>query len=149
MRDAGATIVIGFTFAILVTIGFAAALEAVGFFPDDPLDQDHPLDRVHLAAERPQLRSVGFLAGIAGVLSLTSAKSGALIGVLISVTTIPAAAAIAVAVAGAEWDQAGSSTVQLLVNLISIIAGGVITLSVQLAVQRRADVRRHRRDATR
>jgi Domain of unknown function (DUF389) len=35
---------------------------------------------------------VGFLAGIAGMLALTSAKSGALVGVLISVTTIPAAA---------------------------------------------------------
>jgi hypothetical protein len=33
---------------------------------------------------------VGFLAGIAGMLALTSAKSGALVGVLISVTTIPA-----------------------------------------------------------
>jgi hypothetical protein len=30
---------------------------------------------------------VGFLAGVAGVLALTSAKSGALVGVLISVTT--------------------------------------------------------------
>ena len=30
---------------------------------------------------------VAFLAGVAGMLSLTSAKSGALVGVLISVTT--------------------------------------------------------------
>ena len=37
---------------------------------------------------------MAFVAGIAGMLSLTSAKSGALIGVLISVTTIPAAANI-------------------------------------------------------
>ena len=39
---------------------------------------------------------IAFCAGVAGTLSLTTAKSGALIGVLISVTTIPAAAAIAV-----------------------------------------------------
>ena len=37
------------------------------------------------------------------MLSLTSAKSGALIGVLISVTTIPAAATIGVAAAFANW----------------------------------------------
>ena len=48
---------------------------------------------------------VAFLAGIAGVLSLTSAKSGALIGVLISVTTIPAAANIGVAAAYGDWDE--------------------------------------------
>jgi len=38
---------------------------------------------------------VALLAGIAGVLSLSTAKSGALIGVLVSVTTIPAAANVA------------------------------------------------------
>ena len=39
------------------------------------------------------------------MLSLTSAKSGALIGVLISVTTIPAAANIGVAAALGEWER--------------------------------------------
>ena len=42
-----------------------------------------------------------------GVLSLTTAKSGALVGVLISVTTIPAAANIGVAAAYAEWPRMG------------------------------------------
>jgi uncharacterized membrane protein len=44
---------------------------------------------------------VAYLGGTAGVLSLTSAKSGALIGVLISVTTIPAIANKGVATANA------------------------------------------------
>ena len=38
---------------------------------------------------------VAFCAGVAGMLSLTTAKSSVLIGVLISVTTIPAAANVA------------------------------------------------------
>jgi uncharacterized membrane protein len=42
---------------------------------------------------------IGFLAGVAGILALTSAKSGAMVGVLISVTTVPAAANVAVALA--------------------------------------------------
>ena len=46
---------------------------------------------------------VAVFAGAAGVLSLTSAKSGALVGVLISVTTIPAAANIGVAAALGNW----------------------------------------------
>ena len=46
---------------------------------------------------------VAFVAGSAGVLSLTAAKSGALIGVLVSVTTIPAAANVGVAAAYGEW----------------------------------------------
>ena len=48
---------------------------------------------------------VAYLAGTAGVLSLTSTKSGALIGVLISVTTIPAAANIGVSAAFGDWDE--------------------------------------------
>ena len=50
------------------------------------------------------------LAGIAGMLSLTSAKSGALVGVAISVTTVPAAANAAVALGYGEYGQAWGST---------------------------------------
>jgi hypothetical protein len=62
---------------------------------------------------------------------LTSAKSGALIGVLISVTTIPAAANIAVGIAYGEWGEAGGAATQLVVNLSSITLAGVVTLFVQ------------------
>ena len=71
------------------------------------------------------------VAGAAGVLSLTSAKSGALIGVLISVTTIPAAANIGVAAAYGEWGDAGGAAGQLSLNLFGIVAAGVVTLFVQ------------------
>ncbi len=63
------------------------------------------------------------------MLSLTNAKSGALIGVLVSVTTIPAASNIGVAAAYGEWNArrrrgaAGS-------NLVGIDLAGVITLVV-------------------
>ncbi len=139
-----ATLLIGYLSAIAVTIGFALVLEAIGIFPADPLAQAHPMTEF---IWQPNALSyvVGFLAGIAGVLSLTSAKSGALIGVLISVTTIPAAGAIAVAIADTQWEQAGNSTLQLIVNLVSIVTGGVLTLAVQLRVQHRAARRREQR----
>ena len=65
------------------------------------------------------------------MLSLTSAKSGALIGVLISVTTIPAAANIGVAFALADWSEWRGAMAQLAVNLTAIVLAGVVTLSIQ------------------
>jgi uncharacterized hydrophobic protein (TIGR00271 family) len=85
--------------------------------------------------------SVAFVAGIAGMLSLTNAKSGALIGVLISVTTIPAASNIGVAAAYGDWSDAGGAAGQLAINLTSIVLAGVVTLYCQ----RRAFVARRKR----
>ena len=78
-----------------------------------------------------------FLAGIAGMLSLTSAKSGALVGVLISVTTVPAAANVAVALAYADLGEAGGSAGQLAINLTGIVVAGSLTLLVQQQAWRR------------
>jgi uncharacterized hydrophobic protein (TIGR00271 family) len=74
---------------------------------------------------------VAYLAGTAGVLSLTSAKSGALIGVLISVTTIPAIANIGVATAYADWAELGGAAAQLGVNLVALVLGGLARLTAQ------------------
>ncbi len=82
---------------------------------------------------------VAALAGIAGVLSLTSAKSGALVGVLISVTTIPAAANIGVAAALGDGEVWGAAA-QLAINLGAIVVAGVTVLFIQ----RRFYVRRRR-----
>jgi uncharacterized hydrophobic protein (TIGR00271 family) len=73
---------------------------------------------------------VGFLAGIAGMLALTSAKSGALVGVLISVTTIPAAANAAVALAYWVPSEAIGSAIQLVINLSAIAVAGTLTLLI-------------------
>ena len=88
---------------------------------------------------------VGFVAGTVGILSLTNAKSGALIGVLISVVTIPAASNIGVAAAYGNWGEAGGAAAQLGINLFAIVLAGVLTLYIQRRyyVARR---RRHLRD---
>ena len=66
---------------------------------------------------------VAFCAGIGGMLSLTTAKSGALIGVLISVTTIPAAANVGVSAAVRRLGGAGAARSRSSgVNLVSILA---------------------------
>ena len=82
------------------------------------------------------------------MLSLTSAKSGALIGVLVSVTTIPAAANIGVAAAYTEWSEWRGAMLQLGVNLAAILIAGIATLYVQrlLYMRRR---RAHLQDTAR
>ena len=85
---------------------------------------------------------VALLAGTAGALSLTTAKSGALVGVLISVTTIPAAGNVGVAAAYGDWSEVGGAAAQLAVNVVCIVTAVVVTLSLQ----RRLYQRRLRRE---
>jgi len=91
---------------------------------------------------------VAAFAGAAGVLSLTSAKSGALVGVLISVTTIPAAANIGVAAATADWSDWRGAMAQLALNLTAICLAGVATLFLERRLYRRRRIR-HFGDAAR
>ncbi|MFE9850462.1 DUF389 domain-containing protein [Streptomyces sp. NPDC005576] len=86
--------------------------------------------------------AVATLAGVVGIVSLTEARTSALLGVFISVTTIPAAAAIAVSVAFTSWQEAWGSLVQLLVNIVVLVAVGTGTLRCQRAIWRRVALRR-------
>lgn len=133
---AAVALLVGFPFAMVVTLVFTWLLAAAGLVDRSMLLADRPITDF---IWRPDALSwvVGFLAGIAGITSLTSAKSGALVGVLISVTTVPAAANVAVAVAFGVFDEAWGSAVQLLVNVVAILVGGVLTLVVQRAFWRR------------
>jgi uncharacterized membrane protein len=71
-----------------------------------------------------------------GVVSLTEARANALIGVFISVTTIPAAADVGVSAAFSSWHEAGGSLVQLLLNIVLLIAVGAAGLSTQRMIWR-------------
>lgn len=121
---------VGFTVAIVVTVLSTLALDAAGLVSRDMLLADRPLTDF---IWRPDALSwvIAFLAGVAGILSLTAAKSGALIGVLISVTTVPAAGNAAVAIAYGVPDEAWGSALQLGINLGAIATAGILTLAVQ------------------
>ncbi|HEX7834767.1 MAG TPA: DUF389 domain-containing protein [Pseudolysinimonas sp.] len=80
---------------------------------------------------------IALLAGVAGILSITSAKSSALVGVFISITTVPAAATIALTLAVGAWAEAGASAIQLGVNLLGLLIGGITTLLIQVAITSR------------
>ena len=134
---------VGFPVAIAASFVLTIVLRALGPAPDELTALGHPAT---LFISNPNTFSVivALLAGITGVLSLTTAKSGALIGVLISVTTIPAAANVGVAAAYGDWGECRGALAQLGINLLCLTAAGVATLSVQRAefVWR---LRRHRR----
>lgn len=70
------------------------------------------------------------IAGIAGVLTLTSARGEALIGVLVSVTTIPAAAEMSLGLATLDIDRLGNGAATLVLNLVGIVLAGAATLMV-------------------
>jgi len=70
-------------------------------------------------------------------LSLTEARANALIGVFISVTTIPAAASVGVSIAYLSWHEAWGSLLQLLLNVSLLIVVGAAGLSAQRAIWRR------------
>ncbi|MFF7891233.1 DUF389 domain-containing protein [Streptomyces sp. NPDC007907] len=123
-------LLVGFAAAMAVTVGFSLFMDAVGLFTEAQLEADRPNTGFIYAPDRLSF-VVAVLAGIAGTLSLTSAKSGALVGVAISVTTIPAAANAAVALSYGDTKQTWGSTEQLLLNLLGIIVAGTLTLLAQ------------------
>jgi uncharacterized hydrophobic protein (TIGR00271 family) len=140
-------IAVGFPVGMLATVASTWLLSELGLVSPEMLLRPRPQTQfIYL----PDALSfvVAFLAGIAGMLALTSAKSGAVVGVLVSVTTIPAAANAAVALTcavreastaarGRLLDQALTSVEQLALNLLGIVLAGIITLSLQRQLWRR------------
>jgi len=129
-------LVIGFPVAIGVTVLATLLARVAGLVEPATLDSEHPLTSF---ISRPDAFSfvVALLAGIVGILSLTAAKSGALIGVLISVTTVPAAGSAAVALALGEPGMALGSALQLAINLCGMVIAGTSTLLLQRRLRQR------------
>jgi uncharacterized hydrophobic protein (TIGR00271 family) len=130
LRRSLLALVVGFTTGITVTFLATLLLDAIGLVPDDFSQSGHPFTQFISSPDQWSF-IVAYLAGTAGVLSLTSTKSGALIGVLISVTTIPSASNIGVAAALGDWHEWVGAMEQLSLNLAMILLAGIGTLFVQ------------------
>ena len=143
-RRSIAALAVGFPLGIAAAYLGSLLLRATGVAPAALSDAARPLTAF---VSNPDAFSVivAYLAGTAGILSLTSAKSGALIGVLISVTTIPAAGNAGLAAAYEDWAEAGGAGLQLAINLATLFVAALVTLYVQrFAYLWR---RRHRRES--
>jgi uncharacterized hydrophobic protein (TIGR00271 family) len=127
---------VGFPLAISVVYIAVQAFRVTGLFPDEFSQANHSLS--HLIAS-PDFFTffVAACAGAAGMLSLSTAKSGALIGVLISVTTIPAAANVGLSAAYQDWSSWRGSMAQLAINLSAIMLSGTAVLALQRLLYRR------------
>jgi uncharacterized hydrophobic protein (TIGR00271 family) len=126
----------GFTAAIVVTLCFGLAVRGAGAAPAAFRDGVRPVAEL---INSPNVYSVitAALAGIVGVVSLTESRANALIGVFISVTTIPAAASIGLSVAFGSWHDAAGSLLQLVLNVVLLIVVGAAGLSAQRSIWRR------------
>jgi uncharacterized hydrophobic protein (TIGR00271 family) len=142
-----AALAVGFPVGITAAFLFTLICVATGLVDGDFKSTQNPLTQFIAEPEAFSFVVAAF-AGAAGVLSLASAKSGALVGVLISVTTIPAAANIGVAAALGNWDDWVGAMTQLSVNMSAIVAAGVATLYIERVLFERRR-RRHLGDGTR
>jgi uncharacterized hydrophobic protein (TIGR00271 family) len=125
-RRAALALGVGFPVAMLAAAFTAWLSVPLGLFPADVLDRGSAADFIYHPG--PYSLIVAVLAGIAGMLSVISRRSAALTGVFISVTTVPAAGFVAVALVLGEFEKAAGSALQLALNLLGIVAAAVSVL---------------------
>jgi uncharacterized hydrophobic protein (TIGR00271 family) len=135
LRSAAA-LVIGFSLAVAGALLLSLMIRGAGL---EPRAYSLGIRPVSNLINTPDWFSfiVAALAGVVGVVSLTESRSSTLIGVFISVTTIPAASDIGVSLAFGSGGEAWGSTLQLLLNVTVLAAVGIAGLPVQRAVWRR------------
>jgi uncharacterized hydrophobic protein (TIGR00271 family) len=132
---------LGFPMAALAALLLTLAARGLGRIPTPYLAGDRPLTDLLIGANLGAF-VVAFAAGAAGIIALGRAKSGAVVGVLVSITTIPAASNVGVALAMGNPSEAGQSLEILLVNLAGLLAGGVLTLLATRVWARRIEAGR-------
>jgi uncharacterized hydrophobic protein (TIGR00271 family) len=138
-----ATLVLGMALASTAAAASALAQDRLGLIPSSFDIGSTVLGS--LTDVNNETIVVALAAGVAGMLALeTRASSG--VGVAVSVTTIPAAAYLGVAVALGETGEAMGALAVLSANVAMLVAAASGTLVLQRVLARRATVRR-RRDA--
>jgi len=150
VRTSGWALALGFSVAAAAATLVAVGAAVAGQVPAAYHAGDRPVTA--LIAE-PNLASlvVALAAGVAGIIALGQAKSGAVVGVLVSVTTIPAAANVGVALALGNLDEAAGAFAQLIINLAGLVVAGMGSLWIgrRLSLARAIAELRRRRDVGR
>lgn len=131
VRRGALALAVGFPLAMAVTAVATLLFDAVGLLDATSLDALDQVDFIYQVGWFSFI--VALLAGAAGMLALTSAKSAALVGVFISVTTVPAAAFASVALVEGRFAEAAGSALQLVVNIAGIVLAAVAVLLVSRA----------------
>ncbi|MFS8095826.1 DUF389 domain-containing protein [Lentzea alba] len=129
VRRAAVALALGFPLAIVITSALTWLGAWFGLLHRESLL--HGTESEFIYQFGPFSLIVALLAGAAGMLSMTSAKSAALVGVFISVTTVPAAGYAALAAILGVWDRVGPAVAQLGINLIGIVVAAALVLLIR------------------
>jgi uncharacterized hydrophobic protein (TIGR00271 family) len=130
---------------LTLAVGFAVAIAAAAIFgfAQDQLDLLPSGFNLHstgvlggLVSVNDETIVVAFVAGVAGMLAFETRASSA-IGVAISVTTIPAAAYLGVALGLGDLSKSLGALVVLSANVAMMVLGASMTLWVQRLMDRR------------
>ncbi len=123
-------LLVSFAFAVVVIAGLSLIAHLCGVIGPDVVARDRPQTEF---IWKPNTWSVvvALLAGAAGVLALTVEKAQAMVGVFISVTTVPAAGNLALALGLWVPKEIAGSAGQLGVNLVGMVVAGWLVLVVQ------------------
>lgn len=128
VRTSIRTLAVSFPLAMVVTALATLLWVRLGWIGIGNVEDARAFDFIYEVG--PFSLVVALLAGVAGMLAVVSSASAVLVGVFISVTTVPAAGLAVVAAFAGKWHVAVSSIAQLGVNLVGIVAAGVVVLLV-------------------
>lgn len=124
--------VFGLAFAVAVVTVVAFLGRVVGIYTVSDVTRPHPLTGF---IWQPDVWSliVALIAGMVGVLALATERTATMVGVFISVTTVPAAGNLALGLATWQRHEILGSAAQLAINLTGMVAAGTAFLLVQRA----------------
>jgi uncharacterized hydrophobic protein (TIGR00271 family) len=128
------TLVLGLAVACLLSLAVTLFLRAFDLLPGGFTLGEIPAAQTHVNATTIL---VAFVAGVAGMLAVETRASAA-VGVGISVTTIPAAAYVGVAIGLAEFGSSWSALAVLGANIAMMLLGGSLALAAQRLSARKA-----------
>lgn len=125
-------LVLGFLFAIAVTAVLALIAHLTGVLTLEQVTRPRPNTGFIWHPDRWSF-IVALVAGAAGALALAIEKASAMVGVFISVTTVPAAGNLAVGLAVGDSGEILGSLAQLGANVSGMIIAGTLVLVFQRA----------------
>jgi uncharacterized hydrophobic protein (TIGR00271 family) len=120
---------VSFTFAIAVVTVLALLGRVIGWITPELVTQPRPNTGFIWNPDKWSF-IVALVAGAAGALALAIQKTATMVGVFISVTTVPAAGNLALGLAVWNRDEIAGSAAQLGINVAGMIISGTVLLLV-------------------
>jgi uncharacterized hydrophobic protein (TIGR00271 family) len=122
-------LVFAFAFAIAVITLIAVVGRAIGFVSLEDITRPRPNTGFIWHPDQWSF-VVALLAGAAGTLALALSKTATMVGVFISVTTVPAAGNLALGLAFLDGTEIRGSATQLGINIVGMVIAGATVLIV-------------------